>query len=248
MIATCCNAVLFTLPLQALFNQRVGILTVNLGTIVFIIVLSHLVYMTFNWQTLARRGRGKESSELAMSAFRMTLPASFWSMICSSLGFGSLLLVEAKPLRQLGFGGVLGTGTKAPDPCARLGQDPHARPSRRDQHRMARRIPDSYRAESLRAVENRMQSLGHSPSTCWRACRAKFISSRSSRTEFERSVRGSPFRPPTRSVFESPASCLTALRPATTFPAFLRSSEILLKCRLARRGTRATVPWPGNTV
>ena len=49
--------------------------------------------------------------------------------------------------------------------------------------------------ESLRAVENRMQSLGHSPSTCWRACRAKFISSRSSRTEFERSVRGSPFRP-----------------------------------------------------
>src|SRR5262245_32351057 len=44
-----------------------------------------------------------------MTALRMSLPASFWSMICSSLGFGSLLLVEAKPLRQLGFGGVLGT-------------------------------------------------------------------------------------------------------------------------------------------
>jgi len=30
-------------------------------------------------------------------------------MVCASLGFGSLLLVEAEPLRELGFGGVLGT-------------------------------------------------------------------------------------------------------------------------------------------
>ena len=39
----------------------------------------------------------------------MTFPASFWSMICASLGFGSLLIVQAKPLRELGFGGVLGS-------------------------------------------------------------------------------------------------------------------------------------------
>jgi len=39
----------------------------------------------------------------------MTFPASFWSMICASLGFGSLLVVQAKPLRELGFGGVLGS-------------------------------------------------------------------------------------------------------------------------------------------
>ena len=39
----------------------------------------------------------------------MTLPASFWSMVCASLGFGSLLLVPAKPLRELGYGGVAGT-------------------------------------------------------------------------------------------------------------------------------------------
>jgi len=31
-------------------------------------------------------------------------------MICASLGFGSLLIVQAKPLRELGFGGVLGNG------------------------------------------------------------------------------------------------------------------------------------------
>src|SRR5256714_14225084 len=30
-------------------------------------------------------------------------------MICASLGFASLLIVQAKPLRELGFGGVLGS-------------------------------------------------------------------------------------------------------------------------------------------
>src|SRR3989440_7990771 len=111
MLATCASAVLLTLLLQSIFGKRIGILTVNLGTIVFVVALSHLVYMTFNWQTLAdRKGRlGKEAPKLATAALRMTFPASFWSMVCASLGFGSLLLVQAKPLRELGFGGVLGT-------------------------------------------------------------------------------------------------------------------------------------------
>ena len=108
MLVTCTNAVLLTLLLQSAFGKKIGILTVNLGTIVFIVALSHLVYMTFNWQTLANR-IGKESRDLAAAARRMTFPASFWSMICASLGFGSLLIVQAKPLRELGFGGVLGT-------------------------------------------------------------------------------------------------------------------------------------------
>src|SRR5204863_3532469 len=97
--------------LQSIFGRKIGILTVNLGTIVFVVALSHLVYMTFNWQTLADRGHhlGKESPNLAADARRMTFPPSFWSMVCASLGFGSLLLVHAKPLRELGFGGVLGT-------------------------------------------------------------------------------------------------------------------------------------------
>lgn len=108
MLATCTSAVLLTLLLQSLLGKKIGILTVNLGTIVFVIALSHLVYMTFNWQTLSRR-KGTESSGLANAARRMTFPASFWSMICASLGFGSLLIVQAKPLRELGFGGVLGS-------------------------------------------------------------------------------------------------------------------------------------------
>jgi uncharacterized protein len=111
MLTTCSSAVLLTLLLESMLGKKIGILTVNLGTIVFVIALSHLVYMTFNWQTLAdRKNRlGKESPNLAADARRMTFPASFWSMVCASLGFGSLLIVQAKPLRELGFGGVLGT-------------------------------------------------------------------------------------------------------------------------------------------
>src|SRR5881392_1402638 len=111
MLATCMSAVLLTLLLQAMLGKKIGVLTVNLGTIVFVVALSHLVYMTFNWQTLADRRQRleKKSPDLATDALRMTFPPSFWSMVCASLGFASLLIVEAKPLRELGFGGVLGS-------------------------------------------------------------------------------------------------------------------------------------------
>ena len=111
MLCTCASAVLLTLLLQSLLGHKIGILTVNLGTIVFIVALSHLIYMTFNWQTLADRAHriGKESPDLALDARRMTFPPSLWSMVCASLGFASLLIVQAKPLRDLGFGGVLGS-------------------------------------------------------------------------------------------------------------------------------------------
>src|SRR5437762_183464 len=47
MLATCTSAVLLTLLLQQMFGKKIGILTVNLGTIVFIVALSHLVYMMY---------------------------------------------------------------------------------------------------------------------------------------------------------------------------------------------------------
>src|SRR5260370_6047876 len=111
MLATCTSAVLLTLLLQSMFGQKIGILTGNLGTIVFVVALSHLVYMPFNWQPLAdRRHRmDKESPDLAADARRTTFPPSFWSMVCASLGFASLLIVQAKQLREWGLGGVLGT-------------------------------------------------------------------------------------------------------------------------------------------
>ena len=111
MLATCLSAVLLTLLLQQVFGKHIGILTVNLGTIVFVVAMSHLVYMTFNWQVLADRTRrlNKKSPDLGRDAVRMTFPPSFWSMVCASLGFASLLIVQAKPLRELGFGGLLGS-------------------------------------------------------------------------------------------------------------------------------------------
>jgi uncharacterized protein len=108
MLATCMSADLVTLLLQAAFGQKIGILTANLVTIVFVITLSHLVYMTFNWQTLANKQQ-RDAPDLGAKAWRMTLPASFWSMVCALLGFGSLLVVPAKPLRSLGIGGTVGT-------------------------------------------------------------------------------------------------------------------------------------------
>jgi uncharacterized protein len=107
ILSACSSAVLVTLLVQALFGQKIGLLTANITTIVFVVTLSHLVYMTFNWQTIA--DGNDEVGDLASKAWRMTLPASFWSMICAALGFASLLIVPAKPLRELGIGGVAGT-------------------------------------------------------------------------------------------------------------------------------------------
>src|SRR5207253_4905915 len=89
MLATCTSAVLLTLLLQQLFGRRIGILTVNLGTIVFVVAMSHLVYMTFNWQVLDDRRRQLEieSSNLASDAMRKTFPTSIWSMACASIGY-----------------------------------------------------------------------------------------------------------------------------------------------------------------
>ncbi|MGA3299447.1 MAG: MMPL family transporter [Candidatus Acidiferrales bacterium] len=106
MLATCTSAVIVTLLVQAAFGQKIGILTANLGTIVFVVALSHLAYMTFNWRALS--GGQSDPQSHAAQARRITLPASFWSMVCAALGFGSLLWVPAKPLRELGIGGTLG--------------------------------------------------------------------------------------------------------------------------------------------
>jgi hypothetical protein len=52
-------------------------------------------------------------ADLARAALRMTFPASFWSLICASLGFASLLIVQAKPLRELGFGRLVCMGGRS---------------------------------------------------------------------------------------------------------------------------------------
>ena len=106
-VASCTAAVAVTfLILQQAAGASLGLLSANLVTIVFVLTQSHLVFLTSNWRRAARGG----GDGLVGSALRETLRPSLGSMATTLLGFGTLLLVEAKPLRELGLGGVVGGG------------------------------------------------------------------------------------------------------------------------------------------
>lgn len=107
-LITCLDACVFTLIFTQVFGVKIGILTANLSTIVFVLTLSHIVFLTNNWMRL--KGDAYKNNILAArEAVRMTFNASFWCMLTTLLGFASLMRVEAKPLRELGFSGVVGT-------------------------------------------------------------------------------------------------------------------------------------------
>lgn len=108
MLATCLSAIMIALLVQSLCGMKIGILTANLSTIVFVLTFSHLVYLTSNWRNIAR-SHGQKQPQITLAAYWMTLPPSSWCMTCTALGFATLLLVKAKPLRELGFGGTIGT-------------------------------------------------------------------------------------------------------------------------------------------
>ncbi len=61
MIVTCISAIMISLTVQALFGMKIGILSANLSTIVFVLTFSHLVYMTSNWRNLANRRDNEHS-------------------------------------------------------------------------------------------------------------------------------------------------------------------------------------------
>ncbi len=107
-LIACTNASTLTLILSHALQIPIGPLTANLSTIVFVLTLTHMVFMTFNWQHIIKK---KETSiEKAWRlAVRVTLLPSFWSMLTALLGFLSLLFVPATPLRQLGMSGAIGT-------------------------------------------------------------------------------------------------------------------------------------------
>lgn len=109
-LITCLDACIFTLIFSQLLGVKIGILTANISTIVFVLTLSHIVFLTNNWIRLG----GKTSIDnrtAAKDAVRLTFTASFWCMMTTLLGFASLIFVQAKPLRELGYSGVIGTAT-----------------------------------------------------------------------------------------------------------------------------------------
>ncbi len=99
VLATCLAACAATLALLSLAGLSIGVLTANIVTIVFVLTLSHLIYLTANARRLG---------DLAQ-ALRVTGEASFWCMATTLAGFASLLLASAEPLRELGKAGSIGT-------------------------------------------------------------------------------------------------------------------------------------------
>ena len=105
-LLSCVGACLLTLAVLHAFGTPIGILTANLATIVFVLTLSHTVFLTTNWKRLQAR---YSPAEAVRQAVGMTFAASFWCMVAALSGFGSLLLANAKPLRELGVSGMVGT-------------------------------------------------------------------------------------------------------------------------------------------
>ncbi len=104
MLSGCLLAIATTLMLAKAFSIGIGLLTANIAVIVFVLTLSHMVFLTANWQTAA--GSPVERVRVAV---RETRVASFWCMLTTLLGFLSLLVATAKPLRELGVAGAVGT-------------------------------------------------------------------------------------------------------------------------------------------
>ena len=105
-LLSCLGACLITLTALNLLAVPIGMLTANIATVVFVLTLSHTVFLTANWKRV-RPGLAPE--EALGRALHMTFTASFWCMVAALSGFGSLLLANAKPLRELGISGMVGT-------------------------------------------------------------------------------------------------------------------------------------------
>lgn len=109
-LTTCLVSVGATLLVVHVSGVGIGLLTANLVTIVFVLTLSHVVFLTGNWRRVAAEG-GWGSSDVLRRAIRDTWEGSLWSMMTTLLGFASLLVATARPLRELGVAGAVGTIT-----------------------------------------------------------------------------------------------------------------------------------------
>lgn len=106
-LATCTGAVAATLLVLDALGFGIGLLTANLTTIVFVLAQSHVVFMGSNWQRISAADETDADARIS-AARRRTLPGSVASAATTMLGFGSLILVPARPLEELGVGGTVG--------------------------------------------------------------------------------------------------------------------------------------------
>ncbi len=108
MLATSVVSVCATLLVSDAWGVHIGLLTANLATIVFVLTLSHMVFITANVRRARADGDGATPAEAAARGVARTLEGSFWGMATTLLGFLSLLVATARPLRELGTAGAVG--------------------------------------------------------------------------------------------------------------------------------------------
>ncbi|MBV9072828.1 MAG: MMPL family transporter [Acidobacteria bacterium] len=96
-----------TLIVTQSIHIPIGPVTANLSTMVFVMTLSPMVFLTFNWQRI-REQQNSAGQAAVWSAVKETVAPSFWSAACMLLGFISLVLVPSTPLKHLGTGGAVG--------------------------------------------------------------------------------------------------------------------------------------------
>ncbi|MEM9290816.1 MAG: MMPL family transporter [Acidobacteriota bacterium] len=111
MLLACAAAAALTLGALSGLAVSIGPLTANLATLVFVLTLSHTLFLANAYRRLAVNASAGEASPQAWrsEAVRQTLPASLWCALTTALGFCSLLLTSAQPLRELGVAGLVGT-------------------------------------------------------------------------------------------------------------------------------------------
>ncbi len=106
VIISCMSASIWTLMIIHILGIKIGLLTANLATIVFVLTLSHIVFLTYNWKHSCSQTQSPDHVE---EAVHLTFSPSFWCMSTALLGFLSLLLVPAQPLKELGASGMVGS-------------------------------------------------------------------------------------------------------------------------------------------
>jgi predicted RND superfamily exporter protein len=103
----CADSSAATLMVTQWVHIPIGPLTANLSTMVFVMTLSPMVFLTFNWKQL-RQEQHPEGRSAVWSAVKKTVAPSFWSSVCMFLGFISLLFVPSTPMKHLGIAGAIG--------------------------------------------------------------------------------------------------------------------------------------------
>lgn len=103
----CANSSAATLIINQRIHIPIGPVTANISTMVFVMTLSPMVFLTFNWKRI-RKQNETDGRAAVWTAVKETITPSFWSAVCMLLGFLSLLFVPSTPMKHLGTAGSVG--------------------------------------------------------------------------------------------------------------------------------------------